>query len=183
MKDQKFLAEVVKDLGPKPRMLVVLFAQPREDWEAKFAQYQPEMKSRVPRGVTLHFELAFPDIFEEQIKRSDIVFIYGGDDHLVTYWLKQFDLPKIWEGQVVATSSAGSDVLAAHYWTCDWRQCMDGLGIVSIKFLGHFRSDYGSTDSRGPVDWDAGYAALAEYGDKNLPIHALEEGDFVVVEA
>lgn len=180
-KGKQFLAEIVKGLGPNPKMLVTLFAQPREDWEKKFAQYQDELNDRAPEGVKLSFELAFPDTFKEQVDGSDIVYVHGGDDHLIRYWFSKFDIPSIWKDKVVATSSAGSDVLVKHYWTCDWRQCMDGLGILSIKFLPHYKSKYGEDDPRGPINWGQARQELAEYGDKSLPIHALEEGDYTVV--
>jgi peptidase E len=181
-KGRRFLAEIVKDLGPSPKMLVTLFAQPREDWEEKFAQYRDELNERAPDRVKVSFELAFPDTFKEQVSRNDIVYVHGGDDHLVKYWFDKLNIPKVWKDKVVATSSAGSDVLAKHFWTCDWRQCMDGLGILPIKFLPHYKSKYGENDPRGPIDWEKAYKVLAEYGDKSLPIHALEEGDYVVVE-
>jgi hypothetical protein len=130
--------------------------------------------------VTL--ELALPDDFENQIKNSDAIFIHGGDDHLIQYWFKKFDLPKIWDGKVVATSSASSDAMAQCFWTGDWREIMKGLGILPIKFLAHFESTYGSEDSRGPIDWQKAYKDLEEYGDTTLPIHALKEGEFVVIE-
>lgn len=180
-KGKKFLAEIVKDLGPNPKMLICLFAQPRENWEEKFAQYEGELNDNAPEGVKVSFELAFPDSFEEQVKISDIVYIHGGDDHLVQYWFARIAVPKIWEGKVVATSSAGSNLLVKHYWTCDWRQCGDGLGILPIRFIPHFKSDFGADDPRGPIDWDKAYQELVAYGDKSLPIHALEEGDFIVI--
>ena len=180
-KGKKFLAEIVAGLGPNPKMLVTLFAQPREDWEAKFAQYEDELNNNAPAGVKIDFELAFPDKFVNQVKASDIVYIHGGDDHLVQYWFSKFDIPKIWQGKVVATSSAGSNLLVKNYWTCDWRQCGDGFGILPIRFIPHFKSNYGADDPRGPIDWDAAYKELEAYGDKSLPIHALPEGDFIVI--
>lgn len=182
-KAKEFFAEIVKGLGPKPKMLITQFSQPRENWELKFAEYESSMNDSMPDGVEAQFELAFPDQFEEQVKRSDIIYMNGGDDHLIRYWLEQYDLPKLWEGKVVAGSSAGSGVLVAHYWTCDWRKLGDGLGIVPIKFLPHYNSNYGTDDPyRGPVDWDKGLSELQKYGDTNLPVHALGEGEFVVVE-
>lgn len=136
----------------------------------------------LPDGVNPKFELAFPDTFEEQVKDSDAIYLHGGDDHLIQYWLKQFDLPNIWEGKVVGTNSGSSNALAAHCWTCDWRKPMDGFGIVPIKFIGHYRSAYGTNDSRGPVDWDAAYKELESYGDPSLPIYALKEGEYIVIE-
>jgi hypothetical protein len=181
-KAKKFFAEIVKDLGTAPRLLICYFAQPREDWEKSFAEDQSTLFKFFPTGVEPTLEMAFPDTFAEQIKNSDAIFIHGGDDHLVQYWLKKFDLPKIWEGKVVATSSASSNALSKHFWTCDWRKLMDGLGILPIKFLAHYESSYGADDSRGPVNWKAGYEELKAYGDAALPVHALQEGEFVVIE-
>ncbi len=59
---------------------------------------------------------------------------------------------------------------------------MDGLGIVSIKFLAHYQSAYGDDDPRGPVDWKKAYSELTTYGDQTLPIHALKEGEYIVME-
>jgi len=59
---------------------------------------------------------------------------------------------------------------------------MDGLGIFPIKFIPHYKSNFGSEDPRGSINWKKAYEELKDFGDTNLPIHALEEGDFVVIE-
>jgi len=176
---KEFFAEAVKGLGNKPRVLMCLFALPRQDWEKRFASDCRSMEASLPEGVAAVFDLAFPDTFAEQIGRSEMIFIRGGDDHLIDHWMRKFDIPRIWEGKVIATSSAGSDVLCNSFWTCDWRTCMDGLGILPIKFLPHFESDYGNDDPRGPVDWQNALSELKAYKD-GLPVHALKEGEFVV---
>jgi hypothetical protein len=53
---------------------------------------------------------------------------------------------------------------------------------LPIKFIPHFESDFGSTDPRGPVDWQKAHKDLEEYGDTTLPIYALREGEFKVFE-
>lgn len=95
--------------------------------------------------------------------------------------LRQFDIPRIWDGKVVATNSASSHALAKHFWSCDSRRLSDGLGILPIKFLSHYQSEYGSDDPRGPIDWERALEILKNYGDTSLPVHALKEGDFVVI--
>lgn len=178
---KKFLQEIVKDLGNNPSILLCFFALHRQEWELRFTEYAKNFEEAMPSGIIPSISLALPHIFSEQVKKSDAILIYGGDDHLLQYWLKKFDLPKIWEGKVVAGSSAGSDALSKHFWTCDWRMCMDGLGIVPIKFIPHFQSDYGDDDPRGSIDWDKACKELEQYGDASLPIHALKEGNFIVV--
>ncbi len=176
-----FFNEVIKDLGKNPKILYCLFAQPRENWD-KFFVYKEGLVDLIDSEIKPHFELAMPDRFEEQIKNSDAIMIQGGDDHLLKYWLKQFDIPKVWQGKVIAGSSAGSDALCNSFWTADWRKCMDGLGIIPVKFIPHYKSEYGADDHRGPIDWEKAYKDLGDYGDTSLPIHALEEGKFVVFE-
>jgi len=179
---KEYFNEIVKGLSKNPNILICFFAKQREEWEEKFVQYTNNFKNTLPEDIIPSFELAFPDKFVEQVKKSDAICIYGGDDHLVMYWLKQFDIPKIWEGKVVATNSAGSDALVKHFWTCDWRQSMDGLGILPIKFIPHYKSDFGGDDPRGPIDWEKSYNDLKEFGDKTLPIHALKEGVSIIIE-
>ena len=178
---KKFFAEMVKGFGNRPKLLICCFAQPREDWEEKLKDDQANTNF-FPEGVNPVFELAFPDTFEKQIKSSDAMYIHGGDDHLLQYWLRKFNLPKIWDGKVVATNSASSHALSKHFWTCDWRKTMDGLGILPIKFLAHYESSYGNEDSRGPIDWESAYSELEAYGDQTLPIHALKEAEYIVIE-
>jgi hypothetical protein len=177
-----FFAEVLKGLGDNPKLLFCFFAEKRENWEQKFPTYVEGFKAWMPEGINPQFELAFPETFADQIANNDVLYMHGGDDHLIRYWLEQFNLPEIWKNKVVATNSASSDILSKSFWTCDWRQCKDGLGILPIKFIPHYDSDYGKDDPRGPIDWQKAYNELQEYGDKDLPIYALKEGEYKVFE-
>ncbi len=182
-KAPKFFGEVFKETGDDPKILFCFFAQKREDWEEKFEKYKKGFIENIDEKIRPTFELAFPNKFVDQLKNCDVLFIQGGDDHLLQYWLKQFDVPNIWKDKVVATSSAGSNALVKHFWTCDWRECLDGIGMLPIKFIPHYNStEYAKDDPKGPIDWEGAYSELAEYGDKSLPIYAPEEGDFVVFE-
>jgi len=174
--------EITRGLGNNPRVLFCFFARQREQWEESFEKYKNGFIDNIDSKIKPSFDLAMPDKFEKQIKGSDAIMIQGGDDHLLQYWLRQFDIPKIWEGKVIAGSSAGSDALSNSFWTCDWRECMNGLDIVPVKFIPHFKSVYGYDDPRGPIDWDKAYKDLEKYGEKSLPIHTLKEGEFIVFE-
>ncbi len=180
-KAKKFFDEISKGLGQKPRLLICYFAIPREYWEQNFAKDKVDFLNVFPNDIRPVIEMALPNIFEEQIKNSDIVYMKGGDDHLIQFWLKQFNIPAIFDGKVIVTNSASSNALSKHFWTCDWRQSMDGLGILPIKFFPHYKSTYGDTDLRGPIDWEKGLKELELYRDKSLPIYALEDGDFIVI--
>lgn len=176
---KRFFAEAVKGLDKNPKILICLFALPREYWEKKIDEVKQE--NLYPEDTVPVFELAFPDKFIEQIKNSDVIYIYGGDDYLLQYWFSKFDIPKIWEGKVVATNSASSNLLSKYFWTCDWRKCMDGFGILPIKFFPHYKSSYGDKDPQGPIDWEKSLQKLKDYKEE-LPIYALAEGEFKVFE-
>jgi hypothetical protein len=178
---KQFHQELVKGIGNAPKFLLCNFAQGREYWDVKFAGYSNSIAEDMLDGVKPAFELAMPDIFVEQCKRADVIYFHGGDSHLLHYWMEQYELPAIFEGKVVATNSASSDMLAKSFWTCDWRACADGLGILPIKFIPHYQSDFAAGDPRGPIDWQKAYDDLAAYGDTSLPIHALKEGEYIVV--
>lgn len=177
-----FHQEIVKDLGTSPKFLLCNFAQGREYWESKFPGYSNVILEDMPDGIVPSFTLALPNSFNEQCNQADIIYIHGGDDHLLQYWMRKFNLVELFKDKVVAANSASSDMLSAHYWTCDWRQCANGFGVLPIKFIPHFQSAFGSDDPRGPIDWEKAKQELTEFGDTSLPLHALKEGEFKVFE-
>ncbi len=179
---KQFHQELIKDLGNAPNFLLCNFAQGREYWEVKFQCYSNAIAEDMPDGVAPNFTLAMPDKFTEQCSQADVIYFHGGDDHLLKYWMGQFDMTKLFRDKVVATNSASSDMLTTHYWTCDWRQCGDGFGVLPIKLIPHFKSAFGADDPRGAIDWDKAKQELAEYGNKSLPIYTLKEGEFEVFE-
>lgn len=180
---KQFHQELVKGLGNAPKFLLCNFAQGREYWESKFQGYSNAVAEDMPDGVTPSFTLALPDVFAEQCNEADVIYFHGGDDHLLQYWVSKFDITQLFNDKVVATNSASSNMLAAHYWTCDWRQCGDGFGILPIKFIPHYQSAFGADDPRGAIDWEKAKQELAEYGNKELSMHSLKEGEYKVFES
>lgn len=179
---KQFHQELVKELGNTPKFLLCNFAQGREYWEAKFQGYSDAITEDMPQDVNPIFALAMPSEFATQCNEADVIYFHGGDDHLLKYWMEQFDMPLLFKDKVIATNSASSDMLSKHYWTCDWRQCSDGFGILPIKFIPHYQSAFGADDPRGAIDWDEARQELSEYGDRSLKIYALKEGEFEVFE-
>lgn len=179
---KQFHQELVKGLDNNPKFLLCNFAQGREYWESKFQDYSDAITEDMPADINPSFMLAMPDSFVKQRKQANVIYFHGGDDHLLKYWMTQFDMAQLFKGKVVATSSASSDMLSTHYWTCDWRKCGDGFGILPIKFIPHYQSAFGADDPRGAIDWGRAKQELTEYGDSALPIYALKEGEFKVFE-
>lgn len=179
---KRYFAELVHDKGARPRILMCLFALPREVWEEKFTSYVDAFNSYMPRGVEPLYEIAFPDTFVEQVAAADIIYCHGGDDHLAQYWFEKLNVAEVWKDKVVGTNSAATHALSSYFWTCDWRELKEGLGTLPIKTIAHYASGYGDDDPRGPIDWTKAKADLEGYGDQSLPVHALPEGEYIVID-
>lgn len=190
-KMRKYNEEIFRDFlsnGKKEKLenesikvLFCFFSQTRERWEIKYNEYSNRLKKSV--SLALETKMAMPDEFAKQCQWADIIILAGGDDDLLQCRMSKFDVPKIWEGKVVTGSSAGADYLSDSFWTYDWREIKNGSGIVPVKFIPHYKfAEYMEGDNRGPINWDKTYKELKNYGNKNLPIYALKEGDFVVIE-
>jgi len=99
---KQFHQELVKGLSSNPKFLLCNFAQGREYWEVKFQGYSNAIAEDMLKGIQPSFELATPADFAEQCKQADIIYIHGGDDHLLQYWMKQFDYKTLFKDKVVA---------------------------------------------------------------------------------
>jgi len=183
LKASKFIEEMIPDEKKAFSVLIVNFAQRRNMWEEKYEKLQKSINTFLPVGHIISYSLAFPDIFRKQCEQADVIYIQGGEDNLLKFYLDQFtDLESFFKNKTVVSSSAGSNYLSSYYWTCDWRSHFTGSHILPIKFLPHYLSDYGSKNPLGKINWNKALKELKNYGDDSLPVHALEEGDYVVIQ-
>ena len=179
--EQDLFEKMIKGFEKAPTMLVCYFAQPREHWERRFELYQEKCAEIFPQNIIPQLTLAMPQSFDEQIRTADIIYFTGGDDTLLYHYLREYDLPELFKHKVVVGSSAGANVLVDSFWTCDGRECRNGLGILPVKIITHFASAYGEEDKRGKIHWEQARSKLEAYG-KQLPMYMLREGEFVTIE-
>jgi len=174
---KKFAEELVKGFDQPVKILDCFFACDRKDWgesyikdQGFFAKHMPEMR--------LEFEMAEPDRFAEQVRRADVVYIRGGSSESAIHLLGKDDSWKSYlGGKTVAGTSAGADAISKYYYDIDGLKVCEGLGLLPSKVIVHYKSDYNSPN----VDWDKAYSDLQAYNE-NLPILALAEGEFKVIE-
>jgi hypothetical protein len=180
-KGRRLCEAFTEGLSRPVRILDCFFAEPRETWEQKFANFKAFYAQHLGNNATP--ELAFPATFEEQAAKADVIYLHGGDDTLLGHYLKQYpDLTaRIFKDKTVVGSSAGASFLSTFSWTCDWREARPGSGIVPVRVIVHYGSNYGSDDSRGPIDWRQARAALAPHHPE-LSLHSLAEGEFIIIE-
>ncbi len=158
------------------------FATLPDPVEKRFEEYVDRYESILPTKLNFTHVCATLDDYEEQLEKADVVYIHGGSVEPLIEVFGKHKLTDLFAGKSIGFTSASTIMMATHGWSCDSRQMIDGLGIVPMKVGVHFRSLYGSDDPRGPIDWDVAKAELDAYGDTTLPVHALEEGEFIVIE-
>jgi hypothetical protein len=180
-RSKAYFAELLEGLGNKPKLLWCFFATLPDDCEVRFERYTKLFESRMPENVHPLNENARVESFEEQVKKADAIYLHGGRIAPLYEILEKYDIAQLFAGKSVGTNSASSMVLAEAAWSCDEREATKGLGFFPFKYLAHYQSDYGADDPRGPINWDQAYKDLEEFGDVNLPMHALKEGEFIII--
>src|SRR3989344_5814568 len=106
----------------------------------KFRRHSSKFK-RFAGGKSTHFKLAEVDKFSDQVKWSDLVYLAGGFEtsDFVEKMSVTKNLELLFEGKVVAGSSAGVNCLAKYYYGNTIQRIESGLGIINIKTYCHYK--------------------------------------------
>ncbi len=124
-------------------ILFIPFAREKERWSAGAKKIE-ERFTEVRSERTLIFDIADEgiDALRIQIQISDIVFIWGGDTQKLQKNLEEIpDLETLFEGKVVAGTSAGALVLTKYYYENDTDSFHPWLAILPIKCICHWKNE------------------------------------------
>ena len=172
-----FCEELVKGFPEPVKILECIFAMPPERWEEKLASDKAFFAKNLS-ATKYELQLADPSTFTQQVQWANVVYLRGGETARLMSALAQ---TKGWSdhlnGKTVAGSSAGADALSKYYYCLDHLKLGEGLGLVSVKVLVHYQSNYNAPH----INWDKAYAELQSYQEK-LPVVTLHEGEFKVIE-
>lgn len=181
-------------LAGKERLLIVPFASDsfgRWLGRPRLIDFYTAVVRRWELAHSLRLEISwltgmYPSIqvarlhrFSRQLRWADAVYFTGGTtvtllDALNSECNWRFQL----RGKNIAGDSAGTNALACWCYGLDAGKLLIGTGKVPVKVIIHYESSYLGPDFK----WDK----LYEYMDKkvapSLPLLALHEGEFKVVE-
>lgn len=161
------------------KILSCFFSQPKNDWEEKFEGFKPFFARAF--GADVECELANPDKFIEQIKRSDVIYLHGGSSHRLKAVLKRYDgLQSYFSNKIVIGSSAGANYLSKVGWSPNLREVIRGSGMVPISVLVHYGSTFADDEVLGPISWEEALRQLEEITPDNSKIALLKEGEFII---
>ena len=133
-----FFREILKDTADTLKVLVILFAKPDVEAENRYMIVRKQFK-RNKNDKKLEYVLATRDNFIEQIKKSDIIYIHGGETmNLINEIKKCADFALLVKGKVIAGESAGSYLLSSIFYSKTIGHLEEVLGILPIKVICHF---------------------------------------------
>ncbi len=175
-KGKAFCEEVVKDFEEPVRILDCIFARPKEMWVKLFAYDEEFFREHLP-NKKLEIQLADPEKFIEQATWANVIYLKGGRTSQLKELLnKNKGWDKELDGKTLAGTSAGANAVAKYYYGLSSLKLCEGLGLLPIKVIVHYRSDYNAPS----IDWDKAYSELKNYKEV-LPIITLAEGQFEVI--
>lgn len=170
--NKQFFKQAIPDLDRTIKVLIVYFSRKKEDYDWMFEQDIKNFKSNSP-DKKLELEIAEDDKnkFIEQIKKSDVIYVRGGDTIKLLDKIKQISsFGELLKDKVYAGSSAGMYLVAKYFYNNDGKRIREGLGVLPIKAFAHW-----DETKQDIVD------QLDAYKEK-LPIYKVREGEFVVIE-
>jgi peptidase E len=154
-----------------------LFGSERETWEQKLDDHFEFFSNNLG---AFELNLAIPERFIQQIKDSDIIFLQGGHPKLLMSilestgnWINEL------EGKILVGSSGGADVVSKYYGVGKTMNIGEGFGLLSIKFIPHWKSEYYAHGVE--IDWDKLKENIKSYKD-DLELITLGDGEFKVFE-
>ena len=170
---ESFCTELVKDLqNQKLKILLCLFANPKELWEQK----TEDTKNFFSKFIS-NFELIIPEEGELIQKAGDcqIVYFLGGYVDLIIESLNnESGWKEMLQNKTVMGSSAGADILCRYFAVGKNGRLGEGFGLLPIKFIPHWKNNES-------VDWDTVYQSLKNYGE-DLEVLTLSDGQYKVFE-
>jgi peptidase E len=168
--------EMVKGFDEPIKLLVCYFARPKYQWGVNMIEDKMFFSNHL-KGKKIEFQTAKVETFIEQLKWADAIYIRGGRTDKLFKLLKKCDgWEKELNGKTLAGSSAGAMAIAKYDYQLDDLKIEEGFGLVPVKVLVHYRSNYNAPN----IDWNKALKELKDYKE-DLPILKLAEGQFEVI--
>lgn len=170
LRDYEFLREMLKTHEYGINVLLCYFAKDPGRW-AQMLEEDKRDFLKIAGNKELIFHVADEERFAAQLAGADIVYFRGGDGHLIRDKLSLTpDLAKLLVGKTVAASSAGTNILAKYYYDNDYQQIEDGLGVLNIKTICHYKPEMQEVADR------------LKFYNEDIQMICLPEDEYTVLE-
>ena len=172
---KKFVDVLFRYFPKQAKVAFCMFAQSESDW-AETQKVNREMFVRFAGKRRLEYQTIMPESIAAVSAWADIVYIPGGDPFVLQEKLAACgDIAKLWDGKVIAGSSAGADIFCTAYTYLRNKTMGTGFDWVHATCIPHWR---GAFEAYTDKDWDWVEAeSLKKYPD--LPLLCIPESHFV----
>lgn len=132
-----FFKEILNSAPDEAKVLLVYFAKD-SDRIIKNQEEDIEQFNKNKGDKTLSFEVARVDLFPEQVKQSDIIYLHGGHSGMLLDALKKYpNLKELFDGKIIAGDSAGANVVCSVFYSMKIG-VSEGFGLLPIKIFSHY---------------------------------------------
>ena len=136
--NDSFFREMTLGMKGEVQVLLNYFSRKEDEVQEKFEQDKRSFFTN-SKNKDLNFEIAEEKQLADQLKRADVMYMRGGNTSRLVEKMKYTkNHKKLFEGKVIAGSSAGAYALSKYYWGNDTRKIGKGLGILNIKTYCHY---------------------------------------------
>jgi len=138
--NRSFYEEIGRDVSDGGTILLIYFSRKEEDVESCFKQDSERILEQ-SNGKGFTILLATEEHFIDQLKKSDALYMRGGNtDRLLTVLKKFPDFKNLIKGKTVAGSSAGAYVIGTYGAGHTVENIREGLGLLPIRTICHYES-------------------------------------------
>ena len=132
-----FFSEILSSAPKEAKILLVYFAESDERVAGR-TQDDHEQFEKNKGGRILSYEVASEQLFAEQAKTADIIYLHGGHTGRLLDALKKIsNLKELFDGKIIAGDSAGANVLTTIFYS-KTIGTSEGLGFIPIKIICHY---------------------------------------------
>lgn len=169
--NKEFYKTIVSGSKGPVKLLLVYYSRAKDEWPKLFEKDKENFSAQnVEKQVEL--SIADPDlnIFREQLKNTDAIYVRGGNTFQLLEKIKQVpEFVELIKNKVYSGSSAGMYLVCKYFYENDFDKIGEGLGIFPVKAFAHWK---GEEDI---------LKRLKETGE-DLPIYKLAEGETIILE-
>jgi peptidase E len=172
---QQFVDVLFRYFPKQVNLAFCIFAQPESDWQ-ETRRTNDEMFTKCGGQRQITAKVMTTENFAEISAWADIVYLPGGNPFTLKEKIEAAgDIATLWEGKVIAGSSAGADLFCKAYPYLQERTLGEGLGWLPVACIPHWREPF---ENFTKEDWDwAEQEVLKRH--PNLPVLCIPEGQFV----
>src|SRR3989344_1375729 len=139
--NNNFFREMVLGLEGKIKILLNYFSREESEYE-KLVKQDRQRLLRYSKNKDLEFQVAETERFEKQLRWADVMYMRGGStERLMKKLRKVKNIERLFEGKVIAGSSAGAYALSRYYYDNNSKILRKGLRVLNIKCYCHCKPE------------------------------------------